>query len=109
MPYPNARYTSNIGFALYGQDEILAENWLLADKAFGAGGSVNINGSLVISPNFNGTTPAAPIGDTNVTFQVDGSGNVSAYVPTSGGGGGVTSFSGDSVVYNNALSAGAVT
>jgi hypothetical protein len=49
--------------------------------------SVTINGgSSLGTANINGTTPAAPGGNTNVTFQVSGS-NVSAYVPTSGGGG----------------------
>jgi hypothetical protein len=31
--------------------------------------------------NLSNTTPAAPSGATNVTWQVDGSGNVSANVP----------------------------
>lgn len=34
--------------------------------------------------NLNNTTPAAPGGNTNVTWQKDGSGNVSAYVSASG-------------------------
>jgi hypothetical protein len=34
--------------------------------------------------NFNDTTPAAPGGGVNVTWQVDGSGNASAYVNSSG-------------------------
>jgi len=33
-----------------------------------------------MSVNFSNTTPAAPSGSTNVTFQTDGSGNVSAYI-----------------------------
>jgi hypothetical protein len=33
-----------------------------------------------MSVNFSDTTPAAPAGSTNVKFQTDGSGNVSAYV-----------------------------
>ncbi len=33
-----------------------------------------------MSINLNGTTPAAPAGSTNVTWQKDTSGNVSAYV-----------------------------
>jgi hypothetical protein len=33
-----------------------------------------------MSVNLSNTTPAAPSGSTNVTFQTDGSGNVSAYV-----------------------------
>jgi hypothetical protein len=44
----------------------------------GGGTSVNVNGSPVSDPNFNGTTPAAPAGATNKTFQVSGS-DVSAY------------------------------
>jgi hypothetical protein len=31
--------------------------------------------------NFSSSTPAAPAGKVNVTYQTDGSGNVSAYVP----------------------------
>ena len=50
------------------------------------GSSVNVNGSAVTNPNFNGTTPAAPSGDTNVTWQVSGS-SVSGYVPTATSGG----------------------
>jgi len=37
--------------------------------------------------NFNNTTPAAPGGNTNITWQQSGD-NVSGYVPSSGGGGG---------------------
>jgi len=33
-----------------------------------------------MSVNLSSTTPAAPSGATNVTFQTDGSGNVSAYI-----------------------------
>lgn len=36
--------------------------------------------------NLNDSTPAAPTGSTNVKFQKDGSGNISAYVPTASGG-----------------------
>lgn len=35
--------------------------------------------------NFNGTTPAAPAGSTNVVWQNDASGNVSAYVASTSG------------------------
>lgn len=41
--------------------------------------------------NLNGTTPAAPAGATNVTWQSDVSGNVSAYVSSTGGTGPVNS------------------
>ena len=34
-----------------------------------------------MSTNFNNTVPAAPAGNINVTWQTDGSGNDSAYVP----------------------------
>jgi len=48
--------------------------------------TVSVNGVAVTNPNFNNTTPAAPGGFTNVLWQTDGSGNVSAYYATSGGG-----------------------
>ena len=44
------------------------------------GGSISIGGTPVSNPNFNSTTPAAPGGDVNVTWQVSGS-NISGYVP----------------------------
>lgn len=51
----------------------------------GSGGStVSVNGTAVSDPNFNDASPAAPIGYTNVKWQFDGSGNVSAYYATSG-------------------------
>lgn len=46
----------------------------------GGGSSVSVDGTLVTDPNFNATTPAAPGGSANVTWQFDGAGNVSAYV-----------------------------
>jgi len=36
-----------------------------------------------MSANFSNTTPAAVSGGTNVLFQTDGSGNISAYTPSS--------------------------
>ena len=102
--YPNQRYTSQLGLALYGMDEILAENFLLIDGTFSTGSTIFVNSALVTSPNFNNTTPAAPGGDTNVTFQVDINGNVSAYVPTA-----VSTPAGldTQVQYNNAGAFGA--
>lgn len=50
---------------------------------FNGGGdtsTVNVNGSPITNPNFNGPVPAPPAGNTNVTFQTSGS-NVSGYVP----------------------------
>jgi hypothetical protein len=106
--YPNQRYSSQLGLALFGQEEIIAENFLLIDAAYAAGSSISVNGTLVPSPNLSSTLPLAPLGEQLVTFQFDINGNISAYVPVPAPGG-VTSFSGDSVVYNNALSVGAVT
>lgn len=47
----------------------------------GPGGSVMVNGTIVASPNFNGTTPAAPSGYSLITWQVSGSG-ISTYIPS---------------------------
>ena len=91
--YPGALYTPNLGLALYGMDEVLAENMVLVDTAYGAGGSINVNGTLVPAPNLSSTLPVAPVGKSLVTFQFDANGNISAYVSTSGGSGTVTSFS----------------
>src|SRR5271166_6023256 len=105
-PGGDAQYSTNLGLSLWGADEVVVENFLLIDAAVGGGSSVKVNGVTVSNPNFNGTTPTAPGGNTNITFQVLGS-SVSAYVPTTVAG--VTSITGDSVVYNNAASTGAVT
>lgn len=84
--------TPNLGLSLKGMDPVIAENMVLIDTAVGGGGSsVAVNSVIVSNPNFNNTTPAAPGGFVNVTWQVSGS-NVSAYVPVSGVGT-VTSFS----------------
>lgn len=49
------------------------------------GSSVTVNsGSILGTANLNATTPAAPGGDVNCTWQASGS-NVSCYVPSSGG------------------------
>lgn len=106
--YPNQRFTTNLGLSLYGMDEVLADNMNLIDAAYGAGSSINVNGTLVTSPNLSSTLPLAPPGSSLVAFQFDIHGNISAYVTTPAAGG-VTSFTGDSVVYNNAASVGAVT
>ena len=38
--------------------------------------------NVTISPNtFNDTTPSAPAGNINITWQTDGSGNLSGYIP----------------------------
>ena len=83
--YPGSLYTPVLGLSLFGMDEVLAENMVILDAAYGAGSSINVNGTLVASPNLNGTLPAAPTGYTNVIFQYDSNGNVSAYASTSGG------------------------
>jgi hypothetical protein len=44
-----------------------------------------------MSINYSATTPAAPAGKTNVVFQSDGKGNISAYYTPSSGSGTVTS------------------
>jgi hypothetical protein len=78
-PGGDAQVTSNYGLATFGMDEVLAENMILIDSAIAGASSVTVNGSVIHNPNFNGTLPTAPASKTNVTFQVDISGNVSAY------------------------------
>jgi hypothetical protein len=86
--YPQTTITPNLGLSLVGMDEVIAEDFILIDAFAGGGGgsTVQVNGSPITNPNFNDTTPAAPSGKTNVKWQVDGSGNVSAYITTGGGG-----------------------
>jgi len=64
--------------------EVLRRNGaLICDFELGCGGSstsVSVNGSVVPTPNLNGTTPAAGSGFTNATLQVSGS-NVSIEFP----------------------------
>lgn len=50
----------------------------------GASSTVSVNSALVSDPNFNNTTPAPPGGFSNIIWQVDSNGNVSAYYATSG-------------------------
>ena len=75
-------------------DEVLADNMNLIDQAYGAGSSINVNGTLVTSPNLSSTLPVAPAGKTLVTFQFDSNGNISAWYTPGGGGGTVTSVFG---------------
>lgn len=48
--------------------------------------TIEVNGSALSTVNFNGSTPAAPSGDTNCVWQVSGS-SVSCYVPNGTPGG----------------------
>jgi len=108
--------TVNLGLSLWGMDFVIAENFITLDAAVGGGSSsVKVNGSVITNPNF-GSLPAAPVGDTNVIFQVDSSGNVSAYVPIpasagvvsfNGRTGIVTSVIGDYAAFYDALGAAA--
>jgi len=108
--------TVNLGLSLWGMDFVVAENFITLDAAVGSGSSsVKVNGSVIANPNF-GSLPAAPVGDTNVIFQVDSSGNVSAYVPIpasagvvsfNGRTGIVTSVIGDYAAFYDALGAAA--
>jgi hypothetical protein len=76
---------------------------MLIDAAIGAGSSsVFINATKIASPNFNNSSPAAPVGNVNVTWQVSGS-SVSGYVPLGASGGFVNPMTahGD-IIYENA-------
>ena len=101
--YPGALYTPKLGLGLFGQDEVLADNFVILDAAFGSGSSINVNGTLVESPNLNNTLPTAPAGNTNVIWQVDINGNVSAYATASSNAAG----SDTQIQYNKASSFGA--
>lgn len=72
-------FTPNLGLSLKGMGPEVAENFVLVDAFAGTGVKIKVNGSVITNPNFNSSTPAAPAGYTNVTWQVDGSGNISAY------------------------------
>ena len=75
---------------------LLDYNMILIDAAIGAGSSsVFINATKIASPNFNNSSPAAPVGNVNVTWQVSGS-SVSGYVPVSSGD--VTSVNGQTAI-----------
>lgn len=54
-----------------------------------AGTSVDVNGSPVSNPNFNGATPSPPANSANLTYQVSGS-NVSGYFGAAGAALGLT-------------------
>ena len=73
VPNPNFVDSASVTFTVVGSN--------VHATAAGGGSSVDVNGNPIANPNFNGTTPAAPAGNTNVTFQVSG-GSVSAYVPS---------------------------
>ncbi len=109
-PGGDAQVTPNLGLATWGMDEVLAENMILIDTAIGSGSTVEVNGVPVANPDFNDTTPAAPVGHTNVTWQVDGSGNVSAYISEAGLGT-VTSvaMTGDGTVFNSVVPGSPIT
>lgn len=66
-------------FVLLGADGKISPSMLPTGSS-----SVSVNGTPVSNPNFNNGTPTAPGGFTNVIWQSDGSGNVSAYYATSG-------------------------
>src|SRR5271168_3312713 len=62
----------------------LQQTLVLTSEITGGGGTtVSVNAVSVANPNFNNSTPAAPVGHTNVIWQVSGS-DVSAYYATSG-------------------------
>jgi hypothetical protein len=83
-PAGDAQYSANLGLSLWGADEVVVENFLLIDAAFGSvSGSVKVNGVTVPSPNF--------INSASVTFGVVGS-NIS--LTATGGGGGSSVYLG---------------
>jgi hypothetical protein len=81
--YPPAGPTPFLHLSTFDMSTTLAMDMWLIDRAFGNGSSINVNGVLVQHPNLNNTTPVAPAGYTNVIFQVDSNGNISAYYSAS--------------------------
>ena len=80
-PAGDAQYSTNLGLALWGADEVVVENFLLIDAAIGSGSSVQINGAVIPNVNF--------VNSATVTFSVVGS-NVSATAASGGTPGGST-------------------
>ena len=89
-PYTGLTYKTNVSGNLHETGIACSgtAGYVLTENSSGApscqalpANATNVNGSSVSSPNFNGTTPSAPGGNENVTFQVSGS-SVSGYVPT---------------------------
>lgn len=75
--YPGITLTPFLGLSLIGMDEVVAQDFILIDAfAEAAGASIEVNGSVVNSPNFTDSA--------TVTFTVVGS-NISL---TAAGGGG---------------------
>jgi hypothetical protein len=79
VKYPPAVPTPFLHLSTFDMSATLAMDMWLIDRAFGNGSSIDVNGVLVQHPNLNNTTPAPPVGDTNVIFQVDSNGNISAF------------------------------
>jgi hypothetical protein len=69
-PAGDNQETVNIGLATFGMDEVLAENMILIDAAFGSvSGSIKINGSVVNNPNFvNSATATLSVVGNNVSI-----------------------------------------
>jgi hypothetical protein len=76
--------------------EWTGEGW----ETSSASAALKVNSTTVESPNLDNSTPAAPSGKTNVTWQTDGA-NISAYVPSAsapGGPDGSVQFNNDNVL-----------
>jgi hypothetical protein len=69
-------------FVITGPGGTIDPSLLPNSEIFVNGTAVPING--INSPNFNNTTPAAPVGYTNVLWAFDANGNISAAYATSG-------------------------
>lgn len=76
FPAGDGQYSQNLGLALWGADEVVIENFLLIDAAFGSvGGSVNVNGVAVPAPaNFiNSATVTFSVVGSNISLTASGS------------------------------------
>src|SRR5271163_2690263 len=97
--YPTITITPNLGLALVGIEQSVAENFVLIDAAIVNPGNVKVNSVPIAFPNFNNLFPTPPLGSFNVVFQTDGTGNVSAYL--TGGWGGTPGGNNTEIQFNN--------
>lgn len=84
--YPGITITPNLGLSLVGMDEVVAEDFILLDAfAGGVSGSIEVNSSVVNSPNFIDSASATfSVSGSNISITVSGSEGSGISIPTAG-------------------------